>query len=45
MPTRAIPKDIQVRPNVQYIGPQPGPQEDLLSCPSEIIIFGGGAGG
>lgn len=27
------------------IGPQPGPQTDLLACAADICIYGGGAGG
>nr|DAU02571.1 MAG TPA: Podovirus DNA encapsidation protein (Gp16) [Caudoviricetes sp.] len=25
--------------------PQPGPQEKFLSCPADICIYGGAAGG
>lgn len=28
-----------------FIGPQPGPQTEFLSCPADIVIYGGAAGG
>jgi len=45
MPTVTLPESIEKKNDVTYIGPQPGPQEELLSSPAEIVIFGGGAGG
>ena len=32
-------------PNVIKIGPQEGPQTDFLSCPADMVIYGGSAGG
>lgn len=29
----------------RVIRPQRGPQEDFLSSPADIVIYGGGAGG
>lgn len=31
--------------NVQVISPQEGPQTSFLSCPADIVIYGGSAGG
>lgn len=31
--------------DIQVIRPQPGPQEAFLSCPADICIYGGSAGG
>lgn len=32
-------------PNLDRIGPQPGPQERILSTPADVAVFGGAAGG
>ncbi len=31
--------------DIEYIGPQPGPQTDFLACSSTIRLYGGAAGG
>jgi predicted phage terminase large subunit-like protein len=31
--------------SVQKIAPQEGPQTDFLSCPADIVVYGGSAGG
>lgn len=31
--------------NTNFIGPQAGPQTQFLSCPADIVIYGGSAGG
>lgn len=44
-PIEETPKKRKEESNVQVISPQAGPQTSFLSCPADIVIYGGSAGG